>query len=151
MQLNLREAQEQHGTSTITCLLSSVRLLGDDLPKSYGLLLKGVYSLQLYAAEYWTDCILTIVDVEKGLETQSRLFSMVRGLVTALEFFQIDEHGSVEEPTDRRLEYLRDNEEVRDFIRRDISRGSLKQLEDHLKRERSEHRRSEGLIRALLI
>lgn len=138
LELNLREAQQQHSISTITCLLSSVRLLGDDLPKSYGLLLKGVYSLLLYAAEYWTDCILTVVEIEKGLQTQPHLLSLVSRLMTELDSSRIEEHEIVEEPFDLRLEHLRDHGSIREFICRDMLRGSLKQFEEDLKRERSE-------------
>lgn len=82
--------------------------------------------------------MLTVVEIEKGLQTQPHLLSLVGRLTSELDSVRIEEHETVEEPSDLRLEYLRDYGSIRDFTYKDMLRGSLKRLEEDLKRERSE-------------
>lgn len=94
--------------------------------------------MQLYAAEYWTDYVLAVIDSEKGLETQPRLLNLISRLIMKFDSSQVEEYERFEELTDRRLEYLEQHENVRVFICRDLKRANLKRFEEQLKQERGD-------------
>lgn len=106
------------------------------------MLLRGVYGIQVYAAEFWTDDVLDMV--QKGLSLQNHahlrglLDRLVAGLDTAPDA-QNQKSKLLQLPTDPRLDYLKGYENIRDLVHRDISSRSLKQLEQHLEFENGRH------------
>lgn len=130
----------QHSVASVTCLLSSCRLLRDDRIKSCRLLVKGVYSLQIYATEFWTDSVLTVVEAKGKLDTDSALYDLLQRLVSELHstFTILDGKpeneldGTVADP---RLSLLRDHEVIQDHVRRAVQFRSLKRLEQCLQQE----------------
>lgn len=133
----------QHCVASVTCLLSSLRLLHDDYHESHRLIIKGIYGLQLYASEYWTESLLSVLELRGDLGTFPALHTSLCQLTEAIDSWPAfhrnqdkdDEIG--QSLQDSRLNWLRDHEAVQRHVRRAIWARSPKQLERHLILENS--------------
>lgn len=115
-----------------------MKLLGQKREETLLLLVSGVYGLQLYATEYWTEYLLTVMDWDRGLDKQSKLYGLLCRLSVGLDAaFENDrqEFRGDELPEDGRLDCLREYPAIHKCVRAAISARSLKQLEQRLKVE----------------
>ncbi|KAK2611705.1 hypothetical protein N8I77_005030 [Diaporthe amygdali] len=141
LELSEEVAVNQQCIASIACLLSSMKLLGQKREETLLLLVSGVYGLQLYATEYWTEYLLTVMDWDRGLDKQSKLYGLLCRLSVGLDAaFENDrqEFRGDELPEDGRLDCLREYPAIHKCVRAAISARSLKQLEQRLKVESSQ-------------
>lgn len=136
-------AMSQHCIASISCLLSSARLLSQQREHAFRVLVRGVYAIQLYAAEYWTEYLLLIVGQNGGLHGGSTLHNLLYQLSTAIEnaFHNNgkEEHGDAVSQ-DLRLSQLKEHQNIYNNVRNAILARSLQNLERSLKSERCQWR-----------
>ncbi|KAF3767250.1 hypothetical protein M406DRAFT_338058 [Cryphonectria parasitica EP155] len=136
--LDEEAALHQHCLASVTCLLSSLRLVEQDRQQAYRLLVKGVYGIQIYSVEHWTDYVLYVANSTCGLRIPSTLHDQLCLLSERLTsiFGQPSQNDVVEDSLkDPRLQYLQKSEAVYLLVRAAMSSRSLKQLEEDLKQE----------------
>lgn len=134
-------AVNQHCIASITCLLSSLKLLDQDRQQAFQILVRGVYGFQLYATEYWTDYLLSIVDRNGGLDKRSTLYNLLCQLCTGVDSaVQDDMQDRHDNNTcdDKRLDKLKEHQDIHRNVRKALWARSPKQLEQRLRIESSE-------------
>lgn len=135
----------QHCIASITCLLSSMRLVSQQRQQVFRVLVRGVYGLQLYATEYWTDYLLFMLGQNGGLDGDSTLHNLLCQLSAGIDAaFQNDrEEDYHDAPSqDKRLDHLKERQSIYNNVRNAIWARSLQQLEQCLRSESCEWRLS---------
>ncbi|KAG8158067.1 hypothetical protein KVR01_011828 [Diaporthe batatas] len=138
LEISEETAVKQHCTASVACLLSSIKLLAPDRQEILRVLVRGVYGFQLYAAEYWTEDLLAIVDWSGGLDRSSALYNLLCKFSADMDAtFENDGHGIIpgEPAQDERLNHLKDHQLIYRHVREARWARSLKQLEKRLKFE----------------
>lgn len=82
---NLRITQDdvvqKHCLTTVTCLLASFRLLDEVNQDRFKQILKGLFGLQLYACEFWTEHVLESIE---STDRESPLYALLCDLAERL-------------------------------------------------------------------
>lgn len=138
---------QQHCLATVTCLFSSFRLLDDPSDKKYQLMVKGVFDLQVYAYEYWTDYLLCVAGSGRGLEAESQLLDVLNRFSARLRLtfqynYQPGDPSDVE--MERRMQNLHDHPHIAEHVKRALQARSIEQLEQNLKHESGRFTRPSG-------
>lgn len=131
---------EQHCVASVACLLSSIKLLSLQRQQAFQLLVRGVYGLQLYATEYWTEYLLAIIGHNEGLDRDSTLHCLLCQLSSGIgATSQTDgenlKHFGDDPSQNKRLEYLREHQSIYYTVRQALWARSIEQLEQCLKGE----------------
>lgn len=138
--LNIYEkaAMNQHCIASIACLLSSMKLLGQNRQDIFQVVVRGVYGLQLYATEYWTEYLSAIVDRCGGLDGDSIICNLLYRLSAGIDaaFGNDDQDLQYDELSpDKSWDHLKEHQGIYKLVRRAIWARSLKQLEQNLRTE----------------
>lgn len=128
----------QHCLASVTCILSSFRLLDGTFNEKCQLIVRGMFDFQVYACEYWTEYLLYVAESGRGLAAESQLVNILMKFSTRLRLtFQYQ--GQPEEPSDgdvkRRMQYLNDYPEIFEHVNRSLQARSIEQLERSSKLE----------------
>lgn len=129
---------DQHCIASTACLLSSMKLLSQQRQQSFRVLVRGVYGLQLYATEYWTEYLLAIVGRNGGLDRDSTLHSLLYQLsagIDAASQNDRDEDYRDDPSQDNRLDHLKEHQSIYENVRKAIWTRSLQHLEQCLRSE----------------
>lgn len=129
---------DQHCIACIACLLSSMKLLSQERQQSFRVLVRGVYGLQLYAAEYWTEYLLAVIGRDGGLDRDSTLHNLLYRLSAGIDAASQndgDEHYRDDPSQDDRLDHLKEHQSIYENVQRAIWTRSPEQLEQRLRSE----------------
>lgn len=129
---------QQHCLASVTCLLSSFRLLGGAFDEKCRLIVKGVFDLQVYAYEYWTEYLLCVAESGRGLKAESQLLKVLIKFSTRLKL-TFQNQFQPEEPSEGdiklRVQYLHEYPDISEHVKRSLQARSIGQLERNLKHE----------------
>lgn len=138
IEIDSNNALYQHGLASVACLFSSLRLVSMERQDALRLLVKGVYGLQVYAFEYWTEIVVSLASSAGGLDTTSALYALLcrfsEDLQAAFKFEDQEDYtgDSEREPS---LGVLSEHPTIHNHIRRAIRARSMRSLEQHYKQE----------------
>lgn len=142
-------ALQQHCLAAVTCLLSSFRLLDGTCDNKYQSIVKGLYEFQVYASEYWADCLLDEAGDQDGLHPDSLLYHLVTQLSSRLEGILSPLKGP-EEPfdlnTEPRLSHFQRYPLISKHVQRSLQARSLAGLEGRLKQQDGQLKFDSGFI-----
>lgn len=131
-------ALQRHCLATVTCLLSSFRLLDGTCDNNYQSIVKGLYEFQVYASEYWADCLLDEAGEQDGLHPESLLYRLVTQLSSRLEGI-ISPLQAPDQPfdlkTEPRLCHFQRYPLISKHVQRSLQARSLAGLEGRLKQQ----------------
>jgi hypothetical protein len=136
-----RQALEDHGRASITCLLSGFDAftLSHTDQTTYIRVLKGLYGVMVYATEYWTEYLLSHAadlsitdDISDLLVVATEL---AQKLEQTVELATSEEFKSDSRSLDIRLELLSPHPVLQKQVRLACEARSLKRLESELHRE----------------
>lgn len=128
----------EHGLATVACLLSGLNVFNttySEQNRQYRVL-KGIHGLHVYATEFWTDYLLSRVEVVNGSDANSHLLTLACTLAEKLDKAggyspPGGSQGNVEE-LDKRLGCLLDYPVLLKHVRSFLKARSLKTLEAQL-------------------
>ncbi|KAL7786982.1 hypothetical protein V8C37DRAFT_286169 [Trichoderma ceciliae] len=81
-----KEAFQEHGVATVTCLLSGLEIFNKRYHEQTRCfrVVKGLHGFHIYATEYWTEYLLSQARGAGGLDTDSSLFDLACRLADKL-------------------------------------------------------------------
>lgn len=136
------DAMPKHCLTTVTCLLASFRLLDETNQDRFRQILKGLFGLQLYACEFWTEHVLQFPESKQNMDTESPLYTLLSELAERLDVISRppdDLHNVSDSELDKRLGGLQQHDTIYKQVKMALWARSLDQVERQLKVEHSEH------------
>ncbi|KAI0470247.1 hypothetical protein F4859DRAFT_486121 [Xylaria cf. heliscus] len=135
LRITEKDAVEEQGTATVTCLLSGLQTLTkphDDRSRNVQVA-KGLHALHIYATEYWTEYLFRYVELLGSCCSTSQLIDLANNLSQCLEsltVYTLEEKAKAKaSPPDSRLELLRDYPAIQKHVKIAISARSMRHLE----------------------
>ncbi len=130
-----RQALQEHGIATITCLLSGIKFFTRSIQShaEYHRVISGVHGLHIYATEHWIDYLLSRQKLATGSTWNSSLFNLASRLAHTMDGFSVlsgqEESEIGSENADERLAMLCHDKELYRVVATSLKARSLRQLE----------------------
>ncbi|KAF4339743.1 NACHT domain protein [Fusarium beomiforme] len=145
-----RQAFQEHGVATVTCLLSGLKTFDDAYPAHDRILrvAKGLHGFHVYATEFWTEYLFSCFSSNNTttVDSSKSLISLSSELADELERTDstITTDDSTMKPTDKRLEFLQQYPVLQKHVERALRARSLESLKSRILQDNNNQVKQQG-------